>query len=43
MSESPAPSPSLLEPFQAVPDRAIDQGHAADGLPHIDGLLTVTG
>ncbi|NUK25548.1 hypothetical protein HRW23_05975 [Streptomyces lunaelactis] len=32
-------SAELFEPFQAVLDRAIEQGHAADGLSRIADLL----
>ncbi|MFD7443806.1 NAD(P)-dependent oxidoreductase [Streptomyces sp. NPDC059909] len=34
-------SPELFEPFQAILDRAITEGHAADGLSRLAGLLTV--
>jgi 3-hydroxyisobutyrate dehydrogenase-like beta-hydroxyacid dehydrogenase len=34
-------SAELFEPFQAILDRAIEQGHAADGLSRIADLLTV--
>ncbi|MFG3475329.1 NAD(P)-dependent oxidoreductase [Streptomyces sp. NPDC047980] len=32
-------SPELFEPFQALLDRAIDEGHAADGLSRLTDLL----
>ncbi|MGW7367170.1 NAD(P)-dependent oxidoreductase [Streptomyces sp. NPDC054841] len=35
-------SPELFEPFQAILDRAVEQGHAADGLSRLADLLTVS-
>ncbi|WP_336547507.1 imine reductase family protein [Streptomyces sp. PmtA] len=32
-------SPELFEPFQALLDRAVDEGHAADGLSRLADLL----